>query len=63
MPIIGIDLKAMLQEVGKTLYTQAPEGAPHPQPEVGPETGEARAAGSGPGGRVVDAEYKEAQDA
>jgi len=56
-------LKAVLQEVGKTLYAQAPEGAPQPQPEVGPETGEARATGSGPGGRVVDAEYKEAQDA
>jgi molecular chaperone DnaK len=56
-------LKAVLQEVGKTLYAQAPEGAPQPQPEVAPETGEARATGSGPGGRVVDAEYKEAQDA
>jgi len=56
-------LKAVLQEVGKTLYAQAPEGSPQPQPEVGPETGEARATGSGPGGRVVDAEYKEAQDA
>jgi molecular chaperone DnaK len=56
-------LKAVLQEVGKSLYAQAPEGAPQPQPEVGPETGEARASGSGPGGRVVDAEYKESQGA
>lgn len=56
-------LKDVLQEVGKALYAQAPEGAPQPQPEVGPETGEARATGSGPGGRVVDAEYKETQDA
>jgi molecular chaperone DnaK len=56
-------LKAVLQEVGKTLYAEAPEGAPRARPEVGPESGEARAAGSGPGGRVVDAEYKETQDA
>jgi molecular chaperone DnaK len=56
-------LKAVLQEVGKSLYAQAPEDAPKAQPEVGPETGEARATGSGPGGRVVDADYKEAQDA
>jgi molecular chaperone DnaK len=56
-------LKAVLQEVGKTLYAEAPEGTPHPRPDVGPESGEARATGSGPGGRVVDAEYEEKQDA
>jgi molecular chaperone DnaK len=54
-------LKTVLQEVGQTLYAQAPEGGPQPRPDVGPETGEARPSGSGPGGRVVDAEYKEAE--
>ena len=56
-------LKAVLQEAGKTLYAKAPEGAPQPRPDVGPEGGEARPTGAGPGGRVVDAEYEEKQDA
>jgi molecular chaperone DnaK len=47
---------------------QAPKGAPYaetrwegpePAPKVGAETGEARPSGSGPRGKVVDAEYKE----
>jgi molecular chaperone DnaK len=55
-------LKTVMQEVGKTIYAQAPkaEPQPHPQPDVGAPGGEARPTGSGPGGRVVDAEYREA---
>lgn len=54
-------LKTVLQEVGKTVYAQAAQAGPQPQPEVGAPTGEARPAGPGPGGRVVDAEYQEAK--
>jgi molecular chaperone DnaK len=53
-------LKMVLQEVGKTLYAQAPQPGAQPRPDVGAPTGEARPTGSGPGGRVVDAEYREA---
>jgi len=54
-------LKTVLQEVGKTAYAQAATSGPQPQPEVSSPTGEARPTGSGPGGRVVDAEYQEAK--
>ncbi len=50
-------LKAVLQEVGKAIYAEAP--TPHPQPDVGPEGGEPRPTGAGSSGRVVDAEYRE----
>jgi molecular chaperone DnaK len=50
-------LKQVLQEVGREVYTSAT--GPKPPPHVGPETGEARPSGSGPRGRVVDAEYQE----
>jgi molecular chaperone DnaK len=53
-------LKAVMQEVGKTVYAQAPEGEPQPRPDVEAASGEARPTGAGPGGRVVDAEYREA---
>ncbi len=53
-------LKAVLQEAGQALYAQAPQPEPQPRPETGGETGEAQPAGSGPSGRVVDAEYREA---
>jgi len=49
-------LKTVLQEAGQALYAQAPQTEPRPRPDVGTPTGEARPAGSGPGGRVVDAE-------
>lgn len=52
-------LKQTLQEVGKKLYQEAPAAAPHPQPEVPPAAGEARPSGSGPRGRVMDAEFHE----
>ncbi|WP_435627976.1 molecular chaperone DnaK [Candidatus Ferrigenium straubiae] len=64
-------LKKVLQEAGAVLYAQsgqAPKGQPYaetrwegpePPPNVGASTGEPRPSGSGPRGKVVDAEYKE----
>ncbi|NIT14789.1 MAG: molecular chaperone DnaK [Candidatus Dadabacteria bacterium] len=51
------DLKKLLQEAGATLYAQSTETPPHPKPDVGTGAEGARPTGSGPGGRVVDAEY------
>ncbi len=53
-------LKVVLQEAGQTLYAQTPQPGPQPRPDMGAPTGEARPTGSGPSGRVVDAEYREA---
>jgi molecular chaperone DnaK len=53
-------LKVVLQEAGQSLYAQAPQPGAQPRPDVGAPTGEARPSGSGPSGRVVDAEYREA---
>ena len=52
-------LKAVVQEVGQTLYAQVAQPGPQPRPDIGAPTGEARPAGSAAGGRVVDAEYRE----
>ena len=52
-------LKTMLQEVGKKLYEEAAPKGPRPPPDVGAKSGEARPSGSGPRGRVVEAEFKE----
>ena len=52
-------MKAVLQEAGQALYAQAPQPGPQPRPDIGAPTGEARPTGSGPGARVVDAEYRE----
>jgi molecular chaperone DnaK len=52
-------LKAALQEAGQALYAQAPQPGPQPRPDAGVPGGEARPTGSGPSGRVVDAEYRE----
>jgi molecular chaperone DnaK len=51
------NLKKLVQEAGSILYSQSTESAPHPKPDVGTQSEEARPSGSGPGGRVVDAEY------
>jgi molecular chaperone DnaK len=51
-------LKAVLQEVGKKLYEQTAASTPRSGPTVSEPTGEARPSGSGPHGRVVDAEFK-----
>jgi molecular chaperone DnaK len=53
-------LKVVLQQAGQALYAQAPQPGPQPRPDVGAPTGEARPTGSGPSGRVVDAEYRDA---
>lgn len=64
-------LRKILQEAGTALYSQSGQTGktgsyakargegPEPKPNVGEPTGEARASGSGPRGKVVDAEYKE----
>jgi molecular chaperone DnaK len=52
-------LKAVLQEAGAALYAGAAAPGPQPRPDVGTATGEARPSGSGPRGRVVDAEYRD----
>jgi molecular chaperone DnaK len=53
-------LKIVLQQAGQALYAEAPQPGPQPRPDIGAPTGEARPSGAGPGGRVVDAEYREA---
>ncbi|MCO6427451.1 molecular chaperone DnaK [Nitrosomonas communis] len=64
-------LKKLLKEVGATLYAQsgqAPKGGPYaetrwegpePPPNVDAASREPRPSGSGPRGKVVDAEYRE----
>ena len=57
------ELSKVLKEAGTIIYAQQPGAyksgtGPEPRPEVG-EGGEARPSGSGPRGRVVDAEYEE----
>jgi len=64
-------LKKVLKEAGAALYAQsgqAQKGGPYaetrwegpePPPDIGAATGEPRPSGSGPRGRVVDAEYRE----
>jgi molecular chaperone DnaK len=54
-------LKVVLQEVGKKLYEEAAPKGPQPSPDVGAKGGEARPSGSGPRGRVVEAEFKESK--
>ncbi len=55
-------LKKVLQEAGAAVYAQAAPPTPPPSPPPG-GTGEARPTGSGPGGKVVDAEYQEKKSA
>ena len=64
-------LKKVLQEAGAVLYAQSGQASPgtpyaqtrwegpEPPPNVGAPTGEPRPSGSGPRGKVVDAEYRE----
>ncbi|HEY6096311.1 MAG TPA: molecular chaperone DnaK [Gallionellaceae bacterium] len=59
-------LGKLLKEAGTVIYAQTPGAgvyaetqAPGVQPNMGKPAGEARPSGSGPRGKVVDAEYKE----
>lgn len=57
-------LSKVLQEAGAGIYAQSQQGQaqssePHPEPNVGAGAGEARPSGSGPRGKVVDAEFHE----
>ncbi|MFY0614984.1 MAG: molecular chaperone DnaK, partial [Hyphomicrobiaceae bacterium] len=56
-------LKVVLQEIGMAVYAETPEAGPQPRPDVTAGNGEPRPSGAGPGGRVVDAEYREAGSA
>ncbi len=55
------ELEQVLKEAGVVIYSQTPGASPVYAETRKPETsaGEARPSGSGPRGRVVDAEYKE----
>lgn len=53
-------LAKVLQEAGASIYSQAQAtNQPHAQPNVGERSGEPRPSGSGPRGKVVDADYRE----
>ncbi|MDD9933514.1 MAG: molecular chaperone DnaK, partial [Myxococcales bacterium] len=55
-------LRSVLREAGASIYARVSGSGVHPHPET-PSSGaaEARPTGSGPSGRVVDAEYREAR--
>jgi len=52
-------LRKILQEAGTAIYAQQPGAGVYKETVVPPPPGEPRPSGSGPRGRVVDAEYKE----
>ena len=52
-------LKDVLQESGKKLYAEAAARTTQARPNVQEPTGEPRPSGSGPRGKVVDAEFHE----
>lgn len=59
-------LRKLLKEAGVVVYSQSGAGGvyaerPYTAPEVHPAGGEPQPSGSGSGGRVVDAEYKESR--
>jgi molecular chaperone DnaK len=54
-------LRKILQEAGTAIYAQQPGAGVYKETVVPPPPGEPRPSGSGPRGRVVDAEYKEAK--
>ena len=60
------DLEKVLREAGAWLYSKSPEApksgayAPHPSPDLG-GGGKPKPSGSGPRGRVVDADYEESK--
>jgi molecular chaperone DnaK len=52
-------LEKVLKEAGAVIYAQSPGAGPYKHTVVPPPGGEARPSGSGPGGRVVDADFRE----
>jgi molecular chaperone DnaK len=54
-------LRRVLKEAGAVIYAQQPGAGVFKETVVPPPGGEARPSGSGPRGRVVDAEYKESR--
>jgi molecular chaperone DnaK len=54
-------LRNLLKEAGAVIYAQQPGAGVFKETVVPPPSGEARPSGSGPRGRVVDAEYKESR--
>lgn len=61
------ELEKVIREAGALIYSQSAEAptsgayAPHPAPDLGGAGGEAKPSGSGPRGRVVDADYEESR--
>jgi molecular chaperone DnaK len=55
------ELRKVLKEAGAVIYAQQPGAGVFKETVVPPPSGEARPSGSGPRGRVVDAEYKESR--
>lgn len=59
------ELEKVIREAGATIYSASPEApstgpyAPHAAPDMGDAGGEAKPTGSGPRGKVVDADYTE----
>ena len=52
-------LGKVLKEAGAVIYAQTSGSGPYRHTVVPPPSGEARPSGSGPGGRVVDADFRE----
>jgi len=59
------DLEKVIREAGASIYSESPGApnsgpyAPHAAPDMGSAGGEAKPTGSGPRGKVVDADYTE----
>lgn len=59
------ELEKVIRSAGALIYSQSPEAptsgpyAPHAAPDLGDAGGEAKPSGSGPRGKVVDADYTE----
>jgi molecular chaperone DnaK len=54
-------LKKLLKEAGAVIYAQTPSAGPYAETKYSgdEQSGQARPSGSGPQGKVVDAEFKE----
>ncbi|MBV1788100.1 Hsp70 family protein [Marinobacterium sp. D7] len=57
-------LQKLVSDAATQLYQQGqpgPQRRPHPTPDTSDAGGDAKPTGAGPGGRVVDADYKESE--